>query len=154
MVTKDKFKKDFSLIGAAKSTVNAAVALTNKALDQVENLRNTMRQAAMFVEKIKQIRANVELLLMAPGEFADRIQDLITSTLDAFDFSSSDDAAKFSRSQLIEALAMAVMMDSTPPVPNQSASERRKQATNQAALVTLFQQTAAIDTATWRATAL
>ena len=65
--TNENFKKDFSLVGAARATVQAAVDLSNKALDQVENLRNTMRQAAEFVEKIKQVRANLDLLLMAPG---------------------------------------------------------------------------------------
>ena len=40
----------------------------------MESLRNNMRQAAEFVEKIKQVRANLELLLLTPGEFANRIR--------------------------------------------------------------------------------
>lgn len=141
------FSDSFSLVGAARSTVTAAVNLTNKALDQVENLRATMRQVAEFVEDIKQIRANVELLLLAPGEFANRIQNLITSTVDAVTFSTDAQAAEFNRAQLQEAMSMARIGYDTPAVPNQSAVERRKQARNQAALLALFQQTPAVDTA-------
>lgn len=145
--TNKNFKDKFSLVGAARATVQAAVDLSNKALDQVENLRNTMRQAAEFVEKIKQVRANLELLLMAPGEFANRIQDLITSTLEAVSFDTDEEAAAFTRTQLQEAMAMARIGSTTPAVPNQSAVERRKRAQNQAALLALFQQSATFDTA-------
>lgn len=145
--TNNSFKDKFSLVGAARATVQAAVDLSNKALDQVESLRNTMRQAAELVEKIKQVRANLELLLLTPGEFANRIQDLITSTRDAVSFDTDEEAAAFNRSQLQEAMAMARIGSNTPAVPNQTAVERRKQARNQAALLALFQQSATFDTA-------
>ena len=145
--TKSNFSKSFSLLKAAKSTVQAAVDLTNKALDQVEALRDTMRDVAEFVEKIKQVRANIDLLLMTPGDFANRIEALIASTVDAVSFGSTEEKAKFARSQLLEGIKMSTMLVNTKAVPNQTAVERRKQAQNQAALVSLFQEIAAHDTA-------
>lgn len=145
--TKSNFSKSFSLLKAAKSTVQAAVDLTNKALDQVEALRDTMRDVAEFVEKIKQVRANIDLLLMTPGDFANRIEALIASTVDAVSFGSTEEKAKFARSQLLEGIKMSTMLVNTKAVPNQTAVERRKQAQNQAALVSLFQEIAAHDMA-------
>lgn len=145
--TNNSFQDKFSLVGAARATVQAAVNLSNTALDQVENLRDTMRQVAEFVEDLKQVRVNLELLLMTPGEFANRIQDLIASTRDAASFDTDEEASAFNRTQLQEAMAMAGIGTDTETVPNQTAVERRKQAQNQAALLALFQQSAAFDTA-------
>jgi prophage DNA circulation protein len=144
---KSSFSESFSLVGAARSTVAAAVTITDKALDQVENLRATMRQVSEFVEDIKQIRANVELLLLTPGEFANRIQSLLTSVVDVASFDTDEEAAEFNRAQLQETMSMSRIGADTSTVPNQTAVERRKQARNQAALLALFQQSATFDTA-------
>lgn len=143
-----KFAKVFSLASSARSTIDEAVKLTDKLLDQVEAARGTMRTAAAYKSKLGQIRQNLELLLMTPGDFAARIQDLLTITDGALLPSggpavpSVDPAATLSRFQLSEALTMSAAGDPATPVPNPTAVERARQAQNQAALLDLFQQSA------------
>lgn len=160
----EKFSKSFSLIGAAKSTVDAAVKLSDSLLSSVETARNSMRRAAAYVSKVAQVRQNLELLLLTPGDFAAQIQDLITTAEGAFlpsgsstssrstpyvggatTTTSGDTEAQLSRVQLSEAIAMASMGSEVTTVPNPTASERRIQAQNQAALLELFRGTAAFD---------
>ena len=159
-----KFEKDFSLLDAARSTVDAAVKLSDKLLTSVESARESMRKASAYVSKVAQVRQNLELLLMTPGDFAARIQELITSAEGAVlpsGASSSrrstafvgattttteeDTAAALARAQLSEALTMADAGSDVAAVPNPTASERRIQAANQAALLQLFRASAAFD---------
>ena len=164
----EKFPKKFSLLGAAAATINAAVKLTNKLLDQIEEARGTMRTAAAYKSKMLQIRQNLELALMAPGDFAARIQELLTMTDGALvpsgvpsvrlvtssagggvqSLPAKDQASTLARFQLSEAITMSSAGSTTRKVPNQAATERAREAENQAALLDLFQQTAIFSTVT------
>lgn len=164
-----KFPEKFSLLGAAKATIDAAVKLTDKLLDQVESARGTMRTAAAYKSKMLQIRQNLELALLAPADFAARVQELLTMTDGALipsgtpsirlvtssaggsvqSLPAEDQASTLARFQLSEAITMISAGSSTAAVPNQAATERAKEAANQAALLDLFQQTALFSTASF-----
>lgn len=164
-VVAEKFEKGFSLLGATKSTLDAAVKLSDSLLTSVEKGRDSMRRAAAYVSKISHVRQNLELLLLTPGDFAAQIQDLITGVEDAFlpsgvastkrstpfvgaattTTDGTDTEAELSRVQLSEAITMAAMGSDVTAVPNPTASERRIQAANQAALLELFKGTATFD---------
>lgn len=165
--TASRFARVFSLAKASAATVDAAVKTTEHLLDQVATARESMRQAAAYVSKLGQIRQNLALLLMAPGDFAARVQDLISTAEDAVlpsgtsstrrvtyattgttaVVASPDPSALLARVQLSEALAMSQAGGDLAPVPNPTASERKLQAVNQRELVALFQQSATFDVA-------
>lgn len=81
---KAAFQKAFDIAGKASSVVNAIQDEINSVLDKIENVRNGMREVAKFVLAISQIRDDMMTLLKAPGEFVDRIQDLLTMTKETF----------------------------------------------------------------------
>lgn len=165
--TASRFARVFTLAKASAATVDAAVKTTEHLLDQVATARESMRQAAAYVSKLGQIRQNLALLLMAPGDFAARVQDLLTTAEDAVlpsgtsstrrvtyattgstaVVASPDPSSLLARVQLSEALAMSQAGADLAVVPNQTASERRLQASNQRELVALFQQSATFDLA-------
>lgn len=164
-VVAEKFSKSFSLLGATKATLDAAVKLSDSLLKAVEDGRQSMRRASAYVSKVAQVRQNLELLLLTPADFAARIQDLITDVEGAFmpsgvasstrstpyvggattTTAAAGTEAQLSRVQLSEAIAMASMGSTVTAVPNPTASERRIQATNQAALLELFRGTSTFD---------
>lgn len=79
------FKDAFSIVGKANSVVTAAVDAVNGALDAIETVRNSMRDFEKFVLNCSQLRDNIGSLLKTPGDFANRLQNIITMTRDTFD---------------------------------------------------------------------
>lgn len=98
------FADAFKIAGKANSVVTSVVDLTNDALDMIESVRNGMREVEKFVLNLSQIRDNISTIMMTPGDFANRIQNLLTMTRETFD--GSEDY----RDYVNEALTM---MDST-----------------------------------------
>ena len=78
--SKASFSEKFSILKKAKSVVDAVADAAVKMLDNIENARNSIRSVAEFVNAISQIRENIQLILMTPGDFANRIQNLLTLT--------------------------------------------------------------------------
>jgi len=152
------FSKTFSLVGAARFVATQCKAATNRLLDGVESARDSMRTAAEFVDQLHQLRANVELTLLTPSEFARRVQLLITSAEGAVLPSnrltarplaprfggplSTDITAALSRVQLGEAVRMAQAVYT--PVSYPTSPGTRLLATNQEALALLFRCSAAL----------
>ena len=79
------FKAAFSIAGKAASVVQATVDATNDVLDAIESARNSMRSVEMFVMNLSQIRDNIGLIMKTPGDFANRLQNLLTMTRETFD---------------------------------------------------------------------
>lgn len=79
------FKAAFSIAGKAASVVQATVDATNDVLDSIEGVRNSMRSVEMFVMNLSQIRDNIGLIMKTPGDFANRLQNLLTMTRETFD---------------------------------------------------------------------
>ena len=79
------FKQAFSIAGKAASVVQSTVDATNDVLDAVESARNSMRSVEMFVMNLSQIRDNIGLIMKTPGDFANRLQNLLTMTRETFD---------------------------------------------------------------------
>ena len=79
------FKAAFSIAGKAASVVQATVDATNDVLDSIESVRNSMRSVEMFVMNLSQIRDNIGLIMKTPGDFANRLQNLLTMTRETFD---------------------------------------------------------------------
>lgn len=85
--SKSKFSELFSIAGKAKAVVDAVADSTTKMLDDIETARGSLRKVSAFVNTISQIRENIQLILMTPGDFANRIQNLLTMV----DETASDD---------------------------------------------------------------
>ena len=78
--SKSDFTESFNILGEAKSVVDAVANFTYAMLDEIEEARSSIRDVSQFVNTISQIRENVQLALMTPGDFANRIQNLLTLT--------------------------------------------------------------------------
>lgn len=85
--SESKFSENFSIAGKAKAIVDALADATTKILDDIEVARGSLRKVSAFVNTISQIRENIQLVLMTPGDFANRIQNLLTMV----DETASDD---------------------------------------------------------------
>lgn len=103
---KSNFLENFSILGKAKSIVDTVAAYTDKALEEIENARNSIRDVAEFVSTIAKIRDNVALILGTPADFADRIQNLLTMTKDVLSVGFANDAVKESL-DIIDSLVSA-----------------------------------------------
>ncbi len=79
------FKAAFNIAGKAAAVVQGAVDATNDILDSIEGVRNSMRSVEMFVMNISQLRDNIGLIMKTPGDFANRLQNLLTMTAETFD---------------------------------------------------------------------
>lgn len=78
--SKSDFTESFNILGEAKSVVDAVAGFTSAMLDEIEEARSSIRDVSQFVNTISQIRENVQLALMTPGDFVNRIQNLLTLT--------------------------------------------------------------------------
>ena len=103
---KSNFLENFSILGKAKSIVDTVAAYTDKALEEIENVRNSIRDVTEFVSTIAKIRDNVALILGTPADFADRIQNLLTMTKDVLSVGFANDAVKESL-DIIDSLVSA-----------------------------------------------
>lgn len=93
------FQAAFSMAGKAANVVNSVVDTTNAILDKIETARNAMRSFEKFVLSVSQIRDNVSSILKTPGDFVNRIQDILTMTKETFD--GSDDYNGYVNESLI-----------------------------------------------------
>ena len=79
------FKAVFSVAGKAANVVQSAVDAANGVLDAIESVRNSMRSVEMFVINLSQLRDNIGLIMKTPGDFVNRLQNLLTMTRETFD---------------------------------------------------------------------
>lgn len=112
--SKSRFAEVFSVAQKAKSVVDSVADFTSKMLDDIETARGSIRSVSAFVSTISQIRENMQLIMMTPADFANRIQNLLTMTDETVD----DDSNGYVNESL-------VMM--------QSAMARRRASENSAA---------------------
>ena len=75
-----KFSTVFSIVGKGKAALDKAVAITESAMDSIENSRSILATANDFISEIGKIKANAMVLMLAPGDFAARILNLVTAT--------------------------------------------------------------------------
>lgn len=88
--SKSRFTEIFNMAGRAKSVVDAVADRTVQLLDSIEEARSSVRSVAAFVNTLSQIRENVQLVLMSPADFANRLQNLLTLTKETADFGDSN----------------------------------------------------------------
>lgn len=94
---KESFASVISGAKKAKSFVDMVAKSTDDALDIVDNARKGLREVNAFVNEIGKIKANVEVLIMTPGDFAARIGNIVASTAEIFGLESDkkDDLDQF-----------------------------------------------------------
>lgn len=92
--SKADFVEDFSVSGMAKSVVDSVVSATVGILDKIEEARASVRSVSSFVRTISQIRENVQIALLSPVDFADRIQHLLTVTDEALSGDGENECVK------------------------------------------------------------
>lgn len=95
---KSIFTEVFSIAGKAKSVVDSVTDSTTKMLDDIESARGSIRSVSAFVNTLSQIRENVQLIMMSPSDFANRIQNLLTLTKETV---SDDDANGYVNESLV-----------------------------------------------------
>lgn len=78
------FTKAFKMAGKAKAVVDSVADYTNKVLDDIDVARGGIRNVSAFVNTISQIRDNVQLIMMTPADFANRLQNLLTMVKETF----------------------------------------------------------------------
>lgn len=74
----DKTAKKLNVRGKSKSIMDKAVEMSYQAVDAVYSARKAVQRSAEFVRQIGRIKSNVQMLLLSPGDYAARIQNLIT----------------------------------------------------------------------------
>lgn len=95
---KSIFTEVFNIAGKAKSVVDSVADSTTKMLDDIESARGSIRSVSAFVNTLSQIRENIQLVMMSPSDFANRIQNLLTLTKESV---SDDDANGYVNESLV-----------------------------------------------------
>lgn len=95
---KSIFTEIFNIAGKAKAVVDSVADSTTKMLDDIENARGSIRSVSAFVNTLSQIRENIQLIMMSPSDFANRIQNLLTLTKETM---SDDDANGYVNESLV-----------------------------------------------------
>lgn len=131
---KSAFEKAFDTVGKGLAVVDAAEAAVDAAVETVFEARQSIRNAALFIEKIKNIRTNIEFLLGAPGFLFDALTDLIS-----FDVGGDDDDFNVREAQT-EALSMSVFSHDTNNLVHDSSADQQS-ASNDQAITCLMRQT-------------
>ena len=80
----DKFCTVFSVINKAKSAVDAAVDVTDRAVDSVLESRASLASANDFVSELGKIKSNVQILMLAPADFSARLRNVLDATAEIF----------------------------------------------------------------------
>ena len=73
------------LNGKSKSILDKAVEMAYKAVDAIYSARKSLQKAAEFVRQVDRIKSNIQTLLLAPADFAARMQSLIAMGEDIAD---------------------------------------------------------------------
>lgn len=94
---RDKIASAMRIAKKGKSYVDKVAEATDAAMDVVNTARKGLREVNAFVNEMGKIRANVEVLLDTPGDFAARIANLVSSTAEIFglESDSKDDLDEF-----------------------------------------------------------
>lgn len=95
--TRDSMAGSFNASGYGMNTFNAVVDFSNSILDAYFDIRQVLHVAEEFVSEVGRIKANMSVLVAAPGDFAARVVDLVGATGDMFgiEVSSRDDLNEF-----------------------------------------------------------
>ena len=107
-----KFATVFSVVGKGKMLLDKAVESTEKAMDSVLSARTVLATANDFVDAIGKIKANAEVIMMAPEDFATRCQNILTATASMFGVGSEDDDSLDEYLRMIDSLEMNESPDS------------------------------------------
>lgn len=118
---KSVFTEVFSVAKKAKSVVDSVANSTTSMLYEIENARESIRSVSEFVNTLSKIRENVRLIMMSPGDFADRIQNLLTLTKETA--SGSDYNGYVNESLLIMQTMMAKKRSSSSVSADELSSE-------------------------------
>lgn len=116
------FKEAFDLAGKAANVVNSVVDATNDALNMIEDARNSMRSVEMFVMNLSQIRDNLGAIMKTPGDFVNRIQNLVTMTEETFD--GDEDWNTYTNESLVLMSNIEVDDDATTTLAMRSMVQR------------------------------
>lgn len=73
----DKTAKNIKVSGKGRSILEKAVDMSYKAVDAVYASRKSLQKSAEFVRQVGRIKSNIQTLLLAPGDYAARMQNLI-----------------------------------------------------------------------------
>lgn len=76
----DNAAKKISIAGKAKQVVDKTVDMSYKAVDAVYAARSSVQKTTEFVKEIGRIKSNMRTILLSPGDFAARVQNLIVMT--------------------------------------------------------------------------
>lgn len=74
----DKASKNLKTANKGKSVLSKAVEMSYKAVDAVYSSRKAIQKASEFVKQVGRIKSNLQTILLAPADFAARLQNLIT----------------------------------------------------------------------------
>jgi len=96
-VSKAKFTDKFETLKKAKAVFDSAVATSEAALDTISESRKTLNEINEFVNEIGKMKANIEVILQSPADFANRISNLLTTTASIFgyDVDKKDEVNEF-----------------------------------------------------------
>lgn len=88
--SKNKFSSSFSIALKAKSIVDSVSSFTDDVINEINEARSSMRSVSEFMLEVSKIRANVSIILQTPSDFANRIQNLLTMTLETVGIDNGD----------------------------------------------------------------
>lgn len=76
----DKTAKKLNVSGKSKSVLDKAVEMSYRAVDAAYSARKAIQRSAEFVRHVGRVKSNIEVLLLSPGDYAARMQELVTMT--------------------------------------------------------------------------
>ncbi len=77
-VSAAKFQDSFKTSGKKKSILDNAVEISRKAVDAAYSCRKVVQRAAEYVRMVGRIKSNIQAIILAPGDFVARFQNLVT----------------------------------------------------------------------------
>lgn len=80
----------YAVADLGKQALADVVDISNDALDVVFEARKSLQVAAGFVSEVGRLKANIEVLIATPGDFAERVSDLVGATGDMFGIDDDD----------------------------------------------------------------
>lgn len=80
----------YAVADLGKQALADVVDISNDALDVVFEARKSLQVAAGFVGEVDRLKANIEVLIATPGDFAKRVSDLVSATGDLFGIDDDD----------------------------------------------------------------
>ncbi len=115
---KNAFEKAWAVTNA---TVDAADELVENALDSINEVRESVREVALFKEHLREVRENIRHLIAAPGDLFESIKSLVTFEADETDENIIVPPKKDTQG---EAFSLSGYEYSSPNTFNGSASDK------------------------------